>query len=29
MPDSMLCPKDKMEFTAFKELIVWAGESDT
>lgn len=25
MPDSVLCPKDKTEFTAFKELIVWLG----
>lgn len=25
MSDSVLCPKDKMEFTAFKELIVWLG----
>lgn len=24
-PDSVLCPKEKMEFTAFKELIVWLG----
>lgn len=25
MPESMLCPKDKKEFSAFKELIVWLG----
>lgn len=25
MSDCVLCPKDEMEFSAFKELIVWLG----